>query len=251
MRLDGKVALVTGGSQGIGEAIARRYGAEGATVVIASRTLAKGRAVADSIEEAGGRAVAHRCDLRDPAQIEALVGQVVEAFGRLDVLVNNAGAYLMTPLGSTRTAAIDEMLETNVRAPFLLAQAALAPFRRQGGGKIINIGSIFGNTGFPGSAIYCSTKGALHLMTKALALELRAENIQVNAIAPGWIETPLNEGYRATDPEFMQRARERFGGEGVWMQPDELTGAALFLASAESDSVTGALLFVDRGWSAY
>ena len=127
------------------------------------------------------------------------------------------------------------MLSANVKGVFFLCQSVLPIFERNGGGKIINIGSIFGNDGFPGSAIYCATKGAISLLTKVLALELRERNIQVNAIAPGWIETPLNEEFRATDPDFMRRAAERFGGPNAWMKPEELTGAAVFLASSDAD----------------
>jgi NAD(P)-dependent dehydrogenase (short-subunit alcohol dehydrogenase family) len=166
-------------------------------------------------------------------------------------VVNNAGAYLMSPLGQTTEQAFDVMISTNIKGVFFLCQSVLPVFERNGAGKIINIGSIFGNDGFPGSSIYCCTKGAISLLTKSLALELRDRNIRVNAIAPGWIETPLNEEFRATDADFMRRAAERFGGPNPWMKPEELAGAAVFLASSDSDSVTGATLFVDRGWSAY
>jgi NAD(P)-dependent dehydrogenase (short-subunit alcohol dehydrogenase family) len=165
--------------------------------------------------------------------------------------VNNAGAYYLSPLGSTVEAEFDAMLDTNIKGVFFLCQAVLPEFQRRKQGKIINIGSIFGNDGFPGSGAYCSTKGAIVLMTKTLGLELRDLNIQVNAIAPGFIETPLNANYRATNKEWMRRADERFGGPGVWMKPDELTGAAVFLASKDADAVTGTVLYVDRGWSAY
>jgi NAD(P)-dependent dehydrogenase (short-subunit alcohol dehydrogenase family) len=251
MKLKDQIAVVTGGSQGIGEALARRYAVEGAHVVIASRTLEKSQAVVDSIKAAGGKASAYRCDVSESSDCAALIEQVGRDLGGLDVLVNNAGAYWMSPLGDTGEDAIDQMLATNIKAPFLLAQAALPLFEKKGCGKIINTGSIFGNTGFPGSAIYCATKGAIHLMTKTLALELRSKNIQVNAIAPGWIETPLNEEYRATNEEFMRRARERFGDPDPWMKPDDLAGTAVFLASSDADSVTGMTMFVDRGWSAY
>ena len=251
MRLAGKVALVTGGSQGIGEAIARAYAREGAAVAILNRQLDKGREVATSIAADGGKAIAVACDVSKLASMRAAVDEVRATLGPVSILVNNAAAYLLSPLGETTEEAIDTMIDANIKAVFLLSQIALADFETGGGGKIINIGSIFGHDGFPRSAIYCATKGAVHLMTKALALELRDRNIQVNAIAPGFVETPLNEGYRATNEEFLRRARERFGGEGGWMKPDELAGAAVFLASRESDSVTGAILFVDRGWSAY
>ncbi len=251
MRLKGQVAVVTGGSQGIGEALAKRYAAEGARVAILNRNETKAGSVVSAIRAAGGEASAFRTDVSRVADIERAIAAVADKYGTINVLVNNAAAYLMSPLGATAEKAVDLMLNTNIKGVFFLCQSVLPIFEHNGGGKIINIGSIFGNDGFPGSAIYCATKGAIALLTKSLAIELRERNIQVNAIAPGWIETPLNEEFRATDPDFMRRAAERFGGPNAWMKPDELGGAAVFLASKDADSVTGTTLFVDRGWSAY
>ena len=251
MRLKGRVAIVTGGSQGIGEAIARRYAAEGASVAILNRNPGKAAEVVGAIRSDGGEATAIAADISRVAEIDRAVAEVLETYGAIDIVVNNAAAYLLSPLGGTTEEAFDVMIHTNVKAVFFLCQAVLPEFERRGRGKIINIGSIFGDGGFPGSAVYCSTKGAVTQMTRTLALELRERNIQVNAIAPGFVATPLNAGYRATNAEFMRRADERFGGPGVWMQPDEIAGSAVFLASDDADSVTGAVLFVDRGWSAY
>jgi NAD(P)-dependent dehydrogenase (short-subunit alcohol dehydrogenase family) len=251
MRLRDRVAIVTGGSQGIGEAIARRYAAEGAKVAIVNRNAEKAATVVALIRKAGGEARSFPADVSRVADINGAVAAVLETYGTIDILVNYAGAYYLSPLGSTVEAEFDAMLDTNIKGVFFLCQAALPEFERRRQGKIINIGSIFGNDGFPGSAAYCGTKGAIVLLTKSLGLELRERNIQVNAIAPGYIETPLNAGYRATNQEWLRRADERFGGPGVWMKPDEVTGAAVFLASADADSVTGTVLFVDRGWSAY
>jgi NAD(P)-dependent dehydrogenase (short-subunit alcohol dehydrogenase family) len=251
MRLKDRVAIVTGGSQGIGESIARRYAAEGAMVAILNRDQKKAATVVASIREAGGEALAVQVDIGRVAQIEAAVTSVVHAYGTVHILVNNAGLYLMSRLGETTEATFDAMIDTNLKAPFFVCQSVLPVFERQGHGKIINIGSIFGHDGYPDSAVYCGTKGAIVLLTKSLALELRDRNIQVNAIAPGWIETPMNEHARATDREYLRRVNERFGGPGGWLKPDELAGSAVFLASPDADSVTGAVLFVDRGWSAY
>jgi NAD(P)-dependent dehydrogenase (short-subunit alcohol dehydrogenase family) len=251
MRLDGRVTVVTGGSQGIGEAIARRYAAEGAAVAILNRDEERGAAVARSIADDGGRAVAIPCDVSQVGRLGEAVDAVHSALGPVDVLVNNAGAFVMTPLGGTDEAGFDLMIGANLKGLFFLSQEVLPDFEAAGRGKIINIGSIFGNDGFPESAIYCATKSAVHMITKVLALDLRERNIQVNAIAPGFVETPLNAGFRANNADYRRRADERFGGPGVWMQAEELGGAAVFLASEDSDSVTGATLYVDRGWSAY
>jgi NAD(P)-dependent dehydrogenase (short-subunit alcohol dehydrogenase family) len=251
MQLKNKVAIVTGGSQGIGEAIAKLYALEGAKVAILNRTVEKAHRVVEEITATGGIATAIRCDIGNTAAIKTAVGEARNQFGDIDILVNNAGAYLMTPLGQTEEDVVDQMLDANIKGVFFLCQAVLPDFERTGEGVIINIGSIFGNTGFPGSAIYCATKGAISLLTKTLALELRDRNIRVNSIAPGWVETPLNEEYRAKNEEFMRRADERFGGKGAWMRPEELAGTAVFLASSGSRSITGTTVFVDRGWSAY
>jgi NAD(P)-dependent dehydrogenase (short-subunit alcohol dehydrogenase family) len=251
MRLQDRVAIITGGSQGIGEAFARRFAAEGAKVAILNRNAGKATAVVASIRESGGDAVGITADIGRIAEIDRAVTEVLERYGTIDILINNAGAYLLSPLGATGEEAFDAMFAANVKGLYFLCQSVLPEFERRGRGKIINIGSIFGNDGFPGSSLYCGTKGAVNLITKSLALELRERNIQVNAIAPGFIETPLNADYRATNEEFMRRAAERFGGPGVWMKAEELTGTAVFLASSDADSVTGAVLLVDRGWSAY
>ena len=201
----------------------------------------------DAIQAAGGDASAFRTDVSRVSDIERAIAGVAEKYGTINILVNNAAAYLVSPLGGTTEETVDLMLTANVKGVFFLCQAVLPLFERNGSGKLINIGSIFGNDGFPGSAIYCATKGAVLLLTKSLALELRERNIQVNTIAPGWIETSLNEEFRANDPEFMRRAGERFGSPNAWMKPVEVTGAAVFLASSDADSVTGTTLFVDRG----
>lgn len=149
MRLKDRVAIVTGGSQGIGEAIARRFAAEGAKVAILNRDQKKAAAVVVSIREAGGEALAVQADIGRVGQIEAAVTNVVDAYGTVHILVNNAGLYLMSRLGETTEATFDAMIDTNLKAVFFLCQSVLPLFERQGHGKILNIGSIFGNDGYP------------------------------------------------------------------------------------------------------
>ena len=196
MRLKDRVAIVTGGSQGIGEAFARRFAAEGAKVAIVNRDRTRPQTVVDSIRASAARRSRYKPTSDAHREIDAAVAQVVDAFGTVHILLNNAGVYLMSRLGQTTEAAFDAMINTNLKGVFFLCQSVLPVFERQGHGKIINIGSIFGHDGYPNFAVYCGTKGAIVLVTKSLALELRDRNIQVNAIAPGWIETPMNEQAR-------------------------------------------------------
>jgi len=251
MSVNGKTVIITGASQGIGKALAERFASEGASVAILDRQAGKARSVSLEIEKRGGRAIAVEADVSDKGAVTEAINEVDKVFGRIDVLVNNAGIYLMTPVGSTSAKDIDAMFSVNVKGLYFLSEGVLPAMERQGGGKIINIGSIYGQSGFPTSAIYCATKAAVHSLTKTMAIELRDRNIQVNCLAPGLIETELNEEFRKSNEEFIRRCRERFGGANGWLKPDELTGAALFLAGNASDSVTGTVMYVDRGWAAY
>ena len=251
-RLKDKVAVVTGGSRGIGAAIARRYGAEGARVAVVYKAAAEAadEVVAD-IRAAGSEATAIRCDVAQTQECNALAEAVAAAFGGTDILVNNAGIYLLTTLGETSEDEWDSQMNTNVKGAFFAAQALLPQMIARGSGKIINIGSILGETGLPSSAIYSATKGAIKLMTRSLALDLRPHNIQVNSLSPGIVESDMNTEYRA---EFGRRDAAllgRFGGDDPWMVPDDLAGTAVFLASSDSDMVTGANILVDKGYSAY
>ena len=169
-RLNDKVAVVTGGSRGIGAAIARRFGAEGARVAVVYKAAAEAAdEIVAEIEAGGGEAAAIRCDVAQTSACAAMVDAAVAAFGGIDILVNNAGIYLLTTIGETSEDAWDSQMDTNVKGTYFAAQAALPHMVARGGGKIINIGSIAGETGMPSSAVYCATKGAIKLLTKSLA----------------------------------------------------------------------------------
>ena len=176
---------------------------------------------------------------------------VAAAYGGIDILVNNAGIYLLNVPGETTEDLWDRQMDTNVKGAFFAAEAVLPHMKARGGGKIINLGSIAGETGMPGSSIYCATKGAIKLMTMGLALDLRQHNIQVNSLAPGCVASDMNLAYRTEVADFDAALRGRFGDGDPWMVPDDMAGTAVFLASSDSDCVTGASVLVDKGYSAY
>ncbi len=251
-RLQDKVAIITGGSRGMGRSYCLRFGEEGAIVAVVYHTREDLAAeVVDTITANGGRAKAFQCDVTKPDEIKTMVTAVAGEFGGVDILINNAGLYLFTPLDETTEEDWDTQLNTTLKGPFFCAQAVLPYMKARGGGKIINIGSIFGEDGYPGSSGYCASKGAIKQVTRTLCLELRPFNIQVNSLSPGCVETDLNEEYRKESDEFMTTLQGRFGEGEPWMNPDEMAGTAVFLASSDSDSVTGANIMVDRGYSAF
>ena len=253
MRLKDKVALVTGGSQGIGEAIARRYAREGASVAINySRSRDKADAVAGGIGEAGGTAATFQADLAQVSECERLAAEVIDRFGRVDVLVNNAGIFRTVPVEETTEEIWDAQLDLNLKGCFFMVKALLANFRRIGRGKVVNISSIFGTGAGPNCPAYCASKGGVVNLTKALACELGRENINVNSLAPGNIATPLNAHLRTPEMKAYQEKMAALTPTGRdFLDPEELTGTAVYLASADSDSVHGVTVLVDAGWSAW
>ncbi len=244
--LTGKIALITGASRGIGEAIARAYAAAGAAVVLSSRKQEALEAVAASIQEAGGKALAVAAHVGDAAAINRLVQRAVDAFGGIDILVNNAATNPhFGPLLTSQESHWDKILDVNVKGYFRMVRACVPHMRGRGGGKIINVASIAGLRPQPGMGIYCISKAAVIMLTQVLAVELAADNIQVNAIAPGFVKTRFSRALWA-NPTIHDAVVQAIP-QGRMAQPEELAGVARYLASSASDFTTGAVFVVDGG----
>ncbi|OUC06315.1 short-chain dehydrogenase [Litorilinea aerophila] len=243
-----KVALVTGASRGIGAAIARTYAAAGAKVVLASRKQEALDEVAAQIQAAGGTALAVAAHTGDPAAVAHLVERAVETYGGVDILVNNAATSPhFGPLLTAQESHWDKTLDINVKGYFRLVQACVPAMRARGGGKIINVASIAGLHPQPGMGIYCVSKAAVIMLTQVLAQELAPDGIQVNAIAPGYVQTRFSQAIwdnpTLNDAVLRSIPQRRMG------RPEELTGIALYLAAPASDFTTGAVFVIDGGQS--
>jgi NAD(P)-dependent dehydrogenase (short-subunit alcohol dehydrogenase family) len=244
--LTGKVALITGASRGIGLAIARAYAAAGAKVVLASRKQEALDEAAAQIRAAGGEALAVAAHTGSEEAVQALVDQAVAAFGGIDIAVNNAATNPhFGPIMSSEESHWDKILDVNVKGYFRVAKAAAASMKTRGGGKIINMASVAGRQPQPGMGIYCVSKAAVLMLTEVLAVELAADNIQVNAIAPGFIKTQFSsalwQNERIYESIVTAVPQKRMA------EPEELTGMALYLASAASSFTTGGTFIVDGG----
>jgi glucose 1-dehydrogenase len=251
MGLQGKVAVVTGGSLGIGASIARRLAREGAAVTLDYHTHRDAAdAIAGEIQAAGGKVLVAQADVSDVASIQSLVSQAVRAFGRLDILVNNAGIEERHPFLDVDEAAFDQQIAVDLKGPYFAAQAAARQMIAQGvGGCIINISSVHEELPMVGNAVYCAAKGGLRMLTRTLATELAKQRIRIVNVGPGAIATPINA---ATLDDPQQRAAllgeiplARIG------QPDDIANAVAWLASDEASYVTGTTLFVDGGLMVY
>ncbi len=248
MRLEGKVALISGGARGMGAVEAKLFATEGAKVVIGDVLEADGKGVEAEINESGGECVFIKLDVTASADWEAAVGLAVGRFGRLDILVNNAGISNRATLEDTSDEAWDRMLDINAKGVFLGTRRALPAMRDSGGGSIINISSIYGLIGSRTSAAYHASKGAVRLLTKATAIQHASENIRCNSVHPGFIQTPMTE-VSFSDEEHRERliANTPLGRVGV---PEDIAKGVLYLASDESSYVTGAELVIDGGFTA-
>ncbi len=249
MRLKSKVALVSGGARGIGESVGRLVAREGAKVVIGDILEAEGRAVEAAIRAAGGDALFVRLDVTDEADWERAVSRTVERFGRLDVLVNNAGVGAQGRIEDTTVKDWDHVMDINAKGVFLGTRAVIPAMRRAGGGSIVNISSQLGLVGTDNSSPqYQASKGAVRLLTKATAIQYAREGIRANSVHPGPIVTAMTERRRA-EPETYRKMLSRIP-LGRFGESDEVAYGVLYLASDEAAFVTGGELVIDGGWTA-
>jgi 2-dehydro-3-deoxy-D-gluconate 5-dehydrogenase len=249
--LAGRTALITGGTTGIGLAVAHALRDAGATVVVAGRDAARGAAAVQALHAYGDGPAAHfvAMDVADEASVAGGFEQALALTGRLHILINNAGINRRAPADQLALADWQAVIDTNLTGAFLCARAAHPHLRAAGGGKVLNIGSMMSVFGAAYAPAYGASKGGVVQLTQSLAVAWAADRIQVNAILPGWIDTDLTRAARAQVGGLHERVLARTPA-GRWGEPSDLAGAAVFLSSRASDFVTGTVLRVDGGYSA-
>jgi len=245
--LSGRVAVITGGNGGIGLGMAKGMAAAGATIVVAGRDAAKNSAAVKELKDAGAEASAIPVDVLKEESCRALIDQTVKAHGRLDILVNNAGMSIRKQPEQYTLAEWHTVLDSNLTSAFLCSHAAYSALKQRGG-KIINIGSMMSIFGAPFATAYAASKGGMVQMTKSMATAWAKDNIQVNAILPGWIDTALTRRAREQVQGLHDSVLKRTPA-ARWGMPDDFAGIAVFLAAPASDFVTGATIAVDGGYS--
>jgi NAD(P)-dependent dehydrogenase (short-subunit alcohol dehydrogenase family) len=250
MRLKNKVPIVTGASKGIGKAIAIGYAREGASVVVASRSMDLLTAIEKQIKAKGGEAMALPLDVRSQESVNDMIETTVKKYGRLDILVNNAGISMAHPSESLSAEDWKNALDTDLYGVFYGCQAAARVMIPQGGGCIINVTSIYGMAAAPGRLAYCASKAAANMLTKVLAAEWAAKKIRVNAIAPGYTRTELVDDVIARGKISLE-AIEKRTPMGKIGESEDMVGIAVYMASDESSYMTGSVVNVDGGWVAY
>jgi len=246
--LSGRIAVVTGGNGGIGLAMADAMAAAGASIVLAGRSAKKASAAISQIEKHGRKAIFHETDVSDPTSCKALVDTAAQTFGRVDILINNAGTTVRKQPQSLSVEEWRRVIDVNLTGAFVCSQAAYPHMLKAGGGKIINTGSMLSIFGAAYAVAYGASKGGIVQMTKSLAVAWAKDNIQVNAVLPGWIDTDLTQRAREEVPGLHDRVLARTPA-GRWGKPSDLAGTAVFLASSASEFITGAAIPVDGGFS--
>lgn len=246
--LTGRVAIVTGGNGGIGHGMALGLARAGARVIVAARDTEKSNAALAELQALGCDALAIAVDVTDESSVNRLVAQTLERCGRLDILVNNAGTNVRRPVQELTLEQWHHVVDTNLTSAFLCARAAYPHMKSAGAGKVINIGSMLSIFGASFAPAYGASKGGIVQLTKSLAVGWAVDNIQVNAILPGWIDTELTRKARAEVPGLNERVLAR-SPAGRWGVAADFEGIAVFLASAQSNFVTGTAIAVDGGYS--
>jgi 2-dehydro-3-deoxy-D-gluconate 5-dehydrogenase len=246
--LKGRVAIVTGGNGGIGLGMARGLAGAGARVVVAGRDQKKSRAAVEDLAGRGAEAHAIAVDVTDERAVGKLIEGTLERWGRLDILINNAGINVRKPVHELALEEWHRVLDTNLTSAFLCSKAAYPAFKKAGGGKIINIGSMMSIFGASFAPVYSASKGGIVQLTKSTAVAWARDNIQVNAVLPGWIDTDLTQNARREVSGLHDSVLRRTPA-GRWGVIDDMSGVAVFLASPASDFVTGAVIPVDGGYS--
>jgi len=252
-RLTGKSAVITGGGTGIGQAIALAFAREGAQVAVAGRRKEKLDETLHLLQQAGCSALALECDVTKAADTQRVVKSAEDAFGKVNVLVNNAGALSVSTVENITEEDWDRVMATNVKGPFLMSRAALPAMRRAGGGSIINVGSVLGIVAIRDRAAYCASKGGVSMLTKAMALDHAQDNIRVNCVCPSIVESDMTRNLFAETEAGRQARESRLASIplGRFGKPADIAGLTVFLASEESSWMTGTVIPVDGGVTAY
>jgi meso-butanediol dehydrogenase / (S,S)-butanediol dehydrogenase / diacetyl reductase len=252
MRLDGKACVITGGGSGIGRATCLLFAHEGARLIVADKRRAAAEAVAAECGAAGAEAIAVETDVSRAADVGRMIGEAIRAFGRVDVLVNNAGYGIAGSVVETDDQAWDDLMAVNLRGVFLCCKQAIPAMTARGGGTIVNVASVVAAVGIRNRAAYVASKGGVAALTRAIALDHVGEGIRCNAIAPGTIETPYYDDIlaKSADPDAVRKGLEARQPLGRLGTPEEIAAGILFLASDESRFATGSILTIDGGMTA-